>query len=87
MGKDESGADQRRLSLPDTLYTAIWWYARFPNHYAGEGALATKALGEFDMKEWTSELVSALRAVKSDTESLKLQNEFYEKARHPLETK
>jgi len=85
--KQESGADQKRLNLPDTLYTAIWWYARFPNHYAGEGALATKALGEFDMKEWTSELVTALRAVKSDTESLKLQNEFYEKSRHPLDTK
>jgi creatinine amidohydrolase len=85
--KQESGADQKRLNLPDTLYTGIWWYARFPNHYAGEGALATKTLGEFDMKEWTSELVTALRAVKSDTESLKLQNEFYEKSRHPLDTK
>jgi creatinine amidohydrolase len=85
--KDESGADQKRLSLPDTLYTAIWWYARFPNHYSGQGAAATKELGEFDMKEWTSELVTALRAVKADSESLKLQNEFFEKARHPLETK
>ena len=85
--KDESGADQKRLNLPDTLYTAIWWYARFPNHYSGNGATATKELGEFDMKEWTSELVTALRAVKADSESLKLQNEFFEKVRHPLETK
>jgi creatinine amidohydrolase len=85
--KDESGADQKRLNLPDSLYTAIWWYARFPNHYSGEGTAATKELGEFDMKEWTSELVTALRAVKADSESLKLQNEFFEKARHPLETK
>jgi creatinine amidohydrolase len=85
--KDESGADQKRLNLPDTLYTAIWWYARFPNHYSGNGAAATKELGEFDMKEWTSELLAALRAVKADSQSLKLQNEFFEKARHPLETK
>jgi creatinine amidohydrolase len=85
--KDESGADQHRLYLPDTLYTAIWWYARFPNHYAGEGAAATQELGEFDMKEWISELVTALRAVKSDTVSLTLQNEFYEKTKHPLATK
>lgn len=83
----ESGADQKRLNLPDTLYTGIWWYARFPNHYAGEGAAATKELGEFDMKTWTDELVAALRAVKADSQSLKLQNEFYEKAHHPLETK
>jgi creatinine amidohydrolase len=85
--KQESGADQKRLNLPDTLYTGIWWYARFPNHYAGEGADPTKELGEFDVKEWTSELVTALRAVKADSESLRLQNEFYEKTRHPLETK
>jgi len=33
----ESGADQARLKLPDELYTAIRWYERFPNQYAGEG--------------------------------------------------
>ncbi len=30
----ESGADQKRQNLPDFLYTGIWWYARFPNHYS-----------------------------------------------------
>ena len=44
----ESGADQARLALPDTLYTAIWWYARFPNHYSGDGSAATKEQGEVD---------------------------------------
>src|SRR5262245_17341017 len=34
--KDESGADQKRDPLPADIYTPIWWYARFPNHYAGE---------------------------------------------------
>lgn len=83
----ESGADQHRLNLPDSLYTGIWWYARFPNHYAGDGSSATKELGEFDMQTWTDELVTAIKAVKADTESLKLQNEFLEKATHPLDTK
>src|SRR5213076_1895698 len=41
----ESGADQARLKLPGGLYTGIWWYARFPNHYAGEGAVASRELG------------------------------------------
>src|SRR5437762_50841 len=42
----ESGVDQGRLKgLPDGLYTGIWWYARFPNHYAGEGAAAVAAVG------------------------------------------
>ena len=83
----ESGADQKRLALPEGLYTGIWWYARFPNHYAGEGAAATKQLGEFDMKAWTDQLVNAIRAVKADQQSLPLQNEFFEKSKHPLDTK
>ena len=83
----ESGADQHRLNLPDSLYTGIWWYARFPNHYAGDASKATKALGEFDMKSWIGDLVTAIRAVKADSESLKLQNEFFDKTTHPLDTK
>lgn len=84
---DESGADQHRLDLPATLYTGIWWYAKFPNHYAGDASAANKALGDFDMKTWTAELVTAIRAVKADAESLKLQNEFFGRATHPVDTK
>lgn len=85
--KEETGVDQKRLSnLPDTLYTGIWWYARFPNHYAGDASYANKALGEYDMKKWIGQLVDAIRAVKADSESFKLQEEFFEKAKHPLDT-
>ncbi len=82
----ESGADQARLHLPDGVYTGIWWYARFPNHYAGEGAAASRELGEFEAKNWINGIVQAIRAVKADQESLRLQNEFYERSRHPLDT-
>ena len=41
----ESGKNQKRLALPD-LYTGIWWYASYPNHYAGEGSVGTRDLGE-----------------------------------------
>src|SRR5216110_1680690 len=41
----ESGADQHHQSLPEDVYTGIWWYARFPNHYSGDGSAATKDLG------------------------------------------
>ena len=85
--KSESGADQNRVDLPRTVYTGIWWYARFPNHYSGEGALATKELGEFEMKAWINAITEAIRAAKADEESLKLQNEFYEKSKHPLDTR
>jgi len=82
----ESGADLARLKLPEGLYTGIWWYARFPNHYAGEGAVASRELGEFEAKTWINGIVQAIRAVKADQESLRLQNEFYERSRHPLDT-
>jgi len=85
--KQESGADQGRLkALPEGLYTGIWWYARFPNHYAGEGAVASRELGDFEARTWINSVVQAIKAVKADQESLRLQNEFYERSRHPLQT-
>ncbi len=83
----ESGADQARLSLPGELYTAIWWYARFPNHYSGDGSAATLAYGEFRMKNWVDTIVTSIQAVKADDASLRLQKEFFEKATHPLDTR
>ncbi len=84
--RSESGADLGRLKLPENVYTAIWWYARFPNHYSGDGSLATREFGQFRMTAWIDGIVKATRAVKADQESLRLQNEFFEKATHPLET-
>jgi len=83
----ESGADQKRQNLPEFVYTGIWWYARFPNHYSGDGSVATKELGEWNMEGWIASIVEAIRSVKADDASLKIQNEFYEKAKHPLDTR
>ena len=85
--RSESGADQARLKLPDELYTAIWWYARFPNHYSGDGALATVERGKYEMDEFEKLIVKCIRAIKADQTSLQLQNEFFEKATHPLGTR
>jgi len=84
--KDESGGDQRRVKLPENVYTGIWWYARFPFHYSGDGSTATKEQGEADIQNWIHAIVKTIKAVKADEESLKLQNEFYEKSKHPLDT-
>jgi len=83
----ESGADRNRLDLPNGLYTGIWWYAKFPDHYAGEGAAATKELGEFDMKAAATNIANAIRAVKADQVSPRLQEEFFGRSKQPLETK
>ena len=83
----ESGADLNRLDLPPGLYTGIWWYAKFPDHYAGDGAPATTELGAFDMKAWAEGIANAIRAVKADQNSLKLQKEFDQRTSHPLDTR
>jgi creatinine amidohydrolase len=82
----ESGADQHRQNLPEDVYTGIWWYARFPNHYSGDGSAATVELGKFQMDWWIDAVVKTIRAVKTDDVSLKLQDEFFEKSKHPLGT-
>ena len=83
----QSGADQARLHLPENLYTAIWWYARFPNHYSGEGSAAARELGQYKMDNWIKAIVESIKAVKADQNSLQLQNEFFEKAKPPRDTK
>src|SRR5215218_2686538 len=71
----ESGENLKRLSIPN-VYTAIWWYASYPNHYAGEGAKDTKELGKLVTDYTVDALVKALKAIKQDTKTLELQNEF-----------
>ena len=83
----QSGADRNRIDLPSSVYTGIWWYGKYPEHYAGDGSVATKELGEFDMKASIASIATALRAIKSDQNSLRLQNEFFEKSKKPLETR
>lgn len=84
--KNESGADQARQKLPENVYTGIWWYTRFPFHYAGDGSPANKELGEFQMKSWIDSVAKAIKAVKDDDVSPKMQKEFFEKSAHPLDT-
>jgi creatinine amidohydrolase len=84
---EESGADRNRLDLPKSVYTGIWWYAKFPDHYAGDGAAATKELGEFDMKAWATSVADAIRAIKADQVSARLQKEFFEAAKEPMKTR
>lgn len=74
----ESGENQKRLSIPD-VYTAIWWYAAFPNHYAGEGAKASRELGQAITEYRIEAMARALRAVKADTKTLELQKEFFDR--------
>jgi len=77
---NEPGNNLNRLNIPN-VYTAIWWYADYPNHYAGEGAKATAALGKFITEHTISQLVTAIKDVKADKKTLQLQNEFFDRVK------
>lgn len=82
----EPGVDMNRLQL-DNVYTGIWWYAKYPNHYAGDAKDANTALGEVILDQRTKQLAEVIKAVKADNVTLRLQNEFYKDSMSPIETK
>ena len=79
----ESGADLNRLELPEGVYTGIWWYAKFPNHYQGDSTNATAARGQATTDAVATRIANALRAIKRDEAGPRLQKEFFEKAAKP----
>ncbi len=82
---DESGRDLARLNL-ENAYTAIWWYASYPNHYAGDASGADKELGEVRLKQWSDQLADVIRQVKADDTTAKLQQQFFREAADPMST-
>jgi len=82
----QSGADLNRLELPEGLYTGIWWYAKFPNHYQGDSTAASAARGAATTRAVAVRIANAIRAVKRDETGPRLQKEFFEKAAKPTST-
>ncbi len=72
----QSGQDQMRLKL-NNVYTPIWWFAKYPNHYAGDARYANPELGEVIVNQKVQQLSEVIKAIKADKETLRLQNEFY----------
>ena len=84
---EQSGKNQERLNALSHAYTAIWWYAQYPNHYAGDGSYGKPEMGKLIMENEVDQLVEMIKSVKADQQTIKLQNQFYEDARHPINTK
>ncbi len=74
---DESGENLNRLKLPSTLYTAIWWYASYPYHYAGDASFASVELGKLITDNTLNELITAIKSVKNDRQTLEIQREYF----------
>lgn len=82
----QSGRNLKRLDLPH-VSTGISWYSQYPNHYAGESSGATPELGEVRLSARSHQLADAIKAVKADTDTLRLQEEFFRNSLSPSETK
>jgi creatinine amidohydrolase len=81
--KNESGLDQARLSQLKNGYTGIWWFARYPNHFASDVATPNKRLGELLIKNDANQLAELIAFLKKDNTIEKLQNEFNKMAENP----
>jgi creatinine amidohydrolase len=77
--KDDEGMPRKRLKeLSDMgVYTGIWWYADYPTHYCGDGHPATAAKGNLELDARARALAAAIRLIKHDNETRRLQDEFY----------
>ena len=85
--KDQSGENQARLEHIPTNFTGIFWYAQYPNHYAGDGSYAKPELGELLINSQADQLVELIKVLKKDDAILDLQNRFYKESENPLKTK
>jgi creatinine amidohydrolase len=83
----QSGENQKRLTNIPGLYTGIWWYAAYPNHYAGDGSAGNAKLGELVIEHQAVQLAKAIKEVKEDQNTLDLQKRFFEQADNPLKTR
>jgi len=85
--KEQSGQDLTRLKHIPTNFTGIFWYAQYPNHYAGDGSYAKSEFGELLINSRVDQLVDLIKTLKKDDTILNLQNRFYNESKKPLKTK
>ncbi|MDZ7634614.1 MAG: creatininase family protein [Bacteroidales bacterium] len=83
----ESGANQGRLDMLPYGFAGIHWYARYPNHFAGDKADPDRRLGELLIAKDAAQLAELIKYLKASNEIERLQNEFFDRAEDPLKTK
>ena len=83
--KNESGLDQDRLANLPFAYTGIWWYAKYPNHFASDNNTPNKKLGELLIKSDAGQLAELIKFLKNDNSVQQLQDEFFKKANNPIQ--
>jgi creatinine amidohydrolase len=82
--KSESGLDQDKLGKLPFGYTGIWWYAKYPNHFASDINTPNKRLGELLIDSEAGQVAELIRFLKKDNTIQQLQEEFFKRANDPL---
>jgi len=84
LADDGEGMPMERLKALSDLgvYTGIWWYGDHPTHYRGDGRLGTADKGEQYLSARARALAAAIHLIKRDSETQRLQNEFYGSHQH-----
>ncbi len=83
----ESGADLRRLSQMPNAFTGIHWYARYPNHFAGDFLEPNARLGELLIEKDAKQLAGLIRYLKNNNDIEQLQDEFFDRSEAPVKAK
>jgi creatinine amidohydrolase len=74
----------RPLGRMDDLppaYAGIWWYANYPDHYAGDARTASVEKGETLIRLMSDDLAEYIAAVKADEVVPALEAEFFQRER------
>jgi creatinine amidohydrolase len=75
----EPGTALQRLSHLPYNFSGIWWYADYPNHYAGDARTASSEKGLRLRQIKVDALAEYIQAVKADQVVPALEQEFFER--------
>jgi creatinine amidohydrolase len=81
---DESGSAGKRLNLPPGVQVGVSRKAELPTGYEGDASGATVARGKALVEFAATRVVVAIRAIKADDQSPRLQKEFFEERQNPV---
>ncbi len=83
----EPGAALHRLDGLPNNFSAIWWYADYPRHYAGDARTASVEKGLKLRQIKVDALAEYIHAIKSDQVVPSLESEFFEREKKLRETR
>jgi creatinine amidohydrolase len=81
----EPGLPQGRLgALAGMTKTSVFWYADYPNHYAGDATHATAEKGRLLLDWQATRLAEIVHAIKNDDITPALEAEYAARCQHTL---